>query len=233
MKVKKKINSFDNGPNINNISKREHHKILHVLHYYCDTGIKLKCDYCINEFSNLMSIAYKNGYLIQVDFSDIEARDYLILNGKIYSKYMKHLNELDVVSANFIKYGINKILCNKGDSRCKKVKKKKYHAVNEFMFNNELIMNSYEYLIEETLKFNAKFIFMSYPLLSVEPYKKRLGSCPIIFVSNKNNFEELVSENGTENVFSDMLAGVFGHSYEIGNGPIADNVANLLYRNLK
>lgn len=93
--------------------------------------------------------------------------------------------------------------------------------------------NSIE-ILNKIYNFNKKtqVIAMQYPTLPVEILKKELIKSKyydrLIFISNEENFTKALNIYKTEEIFSDMFGGSFGHCTELGNTIIAENVANTI-----
>ena len=72
---------------------------------------------------------------------------------------------------------------------------------------------------------------MQYPLRSIEPLKKLFDSTEgIIFVENKKIFEDALRHDRYEDYFADNFGGEFGHGTPLGNRLIAENVANVILK---
>lgn len=89
-------------------------------------------------------------------------------------------------------------------------------------------------LMKKTLeRENICLVAMQYPLLAVDKLKsyftKEDRNYPrVFFLSNEENFKNLLKKYSFDEVFYDKFAGVFGHSRDLGNKAIAENVASLL-----
>ncbi len=101
--------------------------------------------------------------------------------------------------------------------------------------------NAYEYpqqtkdhylkIIEIVHSHGIPFISMQYPLRSVSALKEILEEKKnIIFVENKENFEEALKTTPFSEYFSDNFAGDFGHCTKEGNRLIAKNVADVILK---
>jgi hypothetical protein len=80
-----------------------------------------------------------------------------------------------------------------------------------------------------------KYVVMQYPTLSVTELKKMFnGDEDIIFVSNEENFKKALKNGKYEDYFIDNFPGYnFGHCTLKGNRLIAENVANVILKELK
>ncbi|MBN1622049.1 MAG: tetratricopeptide repeat protein [Endomicrobiales bacterium] len=88
---------------------------------------------------------------------------------------------------------------------------------------------NYNRLKNAVLSKGIKLVSMQYPMRSIEPLKKLLKpSNGIIFVENKESFENAVNREGSEIYFDDMFAKDFGHCTVKGNKLIAKNIADVL-----
>ena len=79
---------------------------------------------------------------------------------------------------------------------------------------------------------NIKVICMQYPVRSIDPLKQMLKNEQyygrIGFLSNENNFKNLLKEKQFFEIFLDQFAGDFGHYKKEGSILIAENVVQTL-----
>ncbi|MCK5393372.1 MAG: hypothetical protein KAI91_03475 [Candidatus Omnitrophica bacterium] len=74
---------------------------------------------------------------------------------------------------------------------------------------------------------------MEYPLRSVESLKNLLRSeGTIIFVDNGELFKEVLKQANYNEYFTDMFGGDFGHCTPKGNRLLAENVANVILKEI-
>jgi len=100
-------------------------------------------------------------------------------------------------------------------------------------FNFDTKVNGYKKLYEILNKQGIKYVAMQYPLLDVDELKLMFdGDEDIIFVSNEENFKEALENGNYGDYFIDSFAGSFGHSTVKGNKLIAENVANVILKEL-
>lgn len=72
---------------------------------------------------------------------------------------------------------------------------------------------------------------MQYPLRSIEPLKRLFDSTDgIIFVENKNIFEDVLKKGKYDDYFEDNFGGEFGHATAAGNRLIAENAAKVILK---
>ncbi len=94
----------------------------------------------------------------------------------------------------------------------------------------------YKSLIKKSVSFNIKTICMQYPVRSIEPLKNLLKNedyfNKIIFISNENNFKEMLKIHPYKDIFKDQFAGDFGHCTYFGNKLIAENAAKTILEEL-
>jgi hypothetical protein len=120
-------------------------------------------------------------------------------------------------------------------------KKRRYTddiLIKNKILNEEKILkykkNNYIGILNKIYNYNekTKIIAMQYPTLSVETLKKDLTRLKyydkLIFIDNEKNFNKALKIYKTEDIFSDMFAGSFGHCTELGNTLIAENVAETI-----
>jgi tetratricopeptide (TPR) repeat protein len=92
-------------------------------------------------------------------------------------------------------------------------------------------VNHYRKLKEILDKKGIKLVCMQYPMRSVEPLKKIFGKDEgVIFVDNESIFREAVKRSGYKEYFQDMFAGDFGHCTQKGNELLAQNIADVILR---
>lgn len=121
--------------------------------------------------------------------------------------------------------------------------KKEYVQAEEYFKKAEEIRLSYpnaetyyqyKLIIKKLIDSNIKVICMQYPVRSIESLKEELKNEPyydrIVFVSNENNFKNLLRNNKFDEIFNDQFAGDFGHYNETGSESIAENVGQALER---
>lgn len=69
---------------------------------------------------------------------------------------------------------------------------------------------------------------MQYPTLPIEDLKQDLKNSEhydkLVFVSNKENFEQALKTHKKEEIFKDMFGGGFGHCTHYGNALITENI---------
>lgn len=78
-----------------------------------------------------------------------------------------------------------------------------------------------------------KLVCVQYPIRSVEPLKNIfVEEDGVIFVDNESIFKDAVFKDGYNEYFSDMFGGDFGHCREKGNRLLANNIANVISKEL-
>jgi len=133
---------------------------------------------------------------------------------------------IEILNNNDCSFLINDIKQNRQQN-------KKYLMRNLVDYKNKsnIKIKNYIYIINKAKTFNNKilFIVMQYPTLPVEQLKKDLKDSlyydELIFISNEENFKQALQKHKTEEIFTDMFGGSFGHCTELGNTLIAENVA--------
>jgi len=72
---------------------------------------------------------------------------------------------------------------------------------------------------------------MQYPIRSIEPLKKMLEPHEgIIFVDNEKVFKEALKQASFDEYFTNMFIGDSGHCTSKGNRLIAENIANVIWK---
>ncbi len=78
---------------------------------------------------------------------------------------------------------------------------------------------------------NIKLIAMQYPVRNIKPLKQMLKTCEgTTFISNEENFKQVLKTHKVEDIFNDRFAGDFGHCTNLGNTLIAENVAETILK---
>jgi hypothetical protein len=92
------------------------------------------------------------------------------------------------------------------------------------------VRNNYRRIKKTADSLGAKLAVMQYPLRNVDPLKNIFEEEEgVIFISNEENFEKKVKENGYEEYFVDKFGGDFGHCTDKGNYIIAESVYEKLF----
>jgi len=90
----------------------------------------------------------------------------------------------------------------------------------------------YKLIIKKLTDNNIKVICMQYPVRSIEPLKQMLEDEEyygrIEFLSNEDNFKNMLKEKQFFEIFSDQFAGDFGHYKKEGGTLIAENLVERL-----
>jgi len=74
---------------------------------------------------------------------------------------------------------------------------------------------------------------MQYPTLDINELENMFeGDEDIIFVNNEENFKEALETGKYEDYFIDHMTDTFGHATPKGNRLIAENVANVILKNM-
>jgi tetratricopeptide (TPR) repeat protein len=96
-------------------------------------------------------------------------------------------------------------------------------------------VNNYRKLKEILDRKGIKLVCVQYPMHSVEPLKKIFGKDEgVIFVDNESVFKEALKKSGYKykEYFRDMFGGDFGHCTPKGNMLLAQNIANVILREI-
>jgi hypothetical protein len=101
-------------------------------------------------------------------------------------------------------------------------------------YPNEKTYGLYKLIIKKLTDNNIKVICMQYPVRSIEPLKQMLKDAEyygrIEFLSNEENFKNMLKEKQFFEIFSDQFAGDFGHYKKEGGILIAENIMRVLER---
>jgi len=79
-----------------------------------------------------------------------------------------------------------------------------------------------------------KLVCMQYPTLSIDTVKHYFehDNQNIIFIENKDNFSAALGDGKVSDYFRDMFGGTFGHCTPRGNKLLAENVANIILKDV-
>jgi tetratricopeptide (TPR) repeat protein len=92
-------------------------------------------------------------------------------------------------------------------------------------------VNNYRKLKEILDRNGIKLVCVQYPMRNVEPLKKIFENDKgVLFVDNESLFKEAVKKNGYKKYFRDMFAGDFGHCTPKGNELLAQNIADVILK---
>ncbi len=92
-------------------------------------------------------------------------------------------------------------------------------------------VNNYRKLKEILDRKGIKLVCVQYPVRSVESLKKIFKKDEgVIFVDNERVFKEALKKSGYREYFRDMFGGDFGHCTQKGNMLLAQNIANVILR---
>ena len=88
---------------------------------------------------------------------------------------------------------------------------------------------NYSRIVDLLREHNITVIAMQYPTLSIEALRKLLDNRDdVIYLENRDTFEQALRDEPYAAVFYDSFAGSFGHCTDTGNQLIADNVAQTI-----
>jgi len=98
-------------------------------------------------------------------------------------------------------------------------------------FYNPIIINNYRRFKQILNRRKTGWICVQYPICSIEPLKKIFeGEEGIFFVDNEEIFKSAVLREGYKKYFRDIFAGDFGHCTEKGNRLLAENIADVILK---
>ena len=101
------------------------------------------------------------------------------------------------------------------------------------VYDSSIIKYHYQQLYKELNKSGIKYIAMQYPTLDINELENMFkGDEDIIFLSNEANFKKVLSESDYWDYFVDNFGKTFGHATLKGNRLIAENVANIILKEL-
>ena len=92
-------------------------------------------------------------------------------------------------------------------------------------------VNNYRKLKEILDKKGIKLVCVQYPMRNVEPLKKIFEKDDgVIFVNNESVFKKALKKASSKEYFMDMFGGDFGHCTQKGNRLLAQNIADVILR---
>ena len=92
-------------------------------------------------------------------------------------------------------------------------------------------VNNYRKLKEILDRKGIRLVCVQYPVRNVEPLKKIFGKDKgVIFVDNEQVFKEAVRKGSYKKYFRDMFGGDFGHCTPKGNMLLAENIADVILK---
>ena len=96
---------------------------------------------------------------------------------------------------------------------------------------NPRTTNNYRRLRDAVAASGARLVAVQYPLRDVGTLQAMLEDDPgVVFVANRDNFKNAVTELGYGHYFTDQFAGDFGHMSEAGNRLLAATIAEAVAR---
>jgi len=106
----------------------------------------------------------------------------------------------------------------------------KANKVREEYCNSMTYLN-YKRLSNILARRQIKLVCAQYPMRSIESLKSIFeGQSGIIFVDNERTFKKAVQKAGYEEYFKDVFGGDFGHCTRKGYGLLAENIANVILK---
>jgi tetratricopeptide (TPR) repeat protein len=96
---------------------------------------------------------------------------------------------------------------------------------------NSVTVSNYHKLKEILDRKGIKLVCVQYPVRNLGPLKKIFeNDKDVIFVDNEQVFKEALRKGSYKEYFRDMFAGDFGHCTQKGNGLLAENIADVILR---
>jgi tetratricopeptide (TPR) repeat protein len=129
-------------------------------------------------------------------------------------------------------YGTLSVLCETiGNSEQAKAYAQKANRIR-LEQDNFVTAHNYRALKEILDKRGIRLVYVQYPMRSIEPLKKIFQDDGegIIFVDNERIFRDAVKKDGYSVYFKDMFGGDFGHCTDKGNRLLAENIANMILK---
>ena len=111
------------------------------------------------------------------------------------------------------------------DEKAQEILKKIYEIrKNDFTITQQNFLEVYRIINSRAIR----LVLMQYPTLNVSDVEKIFrGDEDIIYIENKENFENALKNASYEDLFVDSFRKTWGHATKRGNHLIAENVANV------
>jgi tetratricopeptide (TPR) repeat protein len=106
-----------------------------------------------------------------------------------------------------------------------------YNKIKELErgYYNPVTTDNYRKLKKLLDKKAVKLVCVQYPIRSIGTLKEIFyGDAGVLFVDNESIFKEALKRESYKEYFSDMFAGDFGHCTRKGNGLLAENIAEVI-----
>lgn len=148
---------------------------------------------------------------------------------QVFKKAIELNPECDLVCA-----GLAVMYYETGKNKLYKVYAEKVDKLRDKYYNPATI-NNYLRLKEILDRRKVKLVCAQYPMRNIAQLKKIFGENTqgnIIFVDNERIFKEAVRKEGYNEYFVDMFSGDFGHCTEKGNRLLAENIANVILKEI-
>ncbi|MDD5560812.1 MAG: tetratricopeptide repeat protein [Candidatus Omnitrophica bacterium] len=104
--------------------------------------------------------------------------------------------------------------------------------IERLRYYNPVKAVNYRKLKDILNKRDIRFVCVQYPMRNIGPLKKIFEDDEknIIFVDNEKIFKDAIKISGSTAYFKDMSGGDFGHCTEKGNRLLAENIANVILK---
>lgn len=195
------------------------------------------CEMAFDEYADYLLINKEFSLLLEVVENALAAADpdqkshFLLFKAEAYRMrgerakadelYMRVLSDKDICLR-------DKVVAKRGLSSRRESSDGDESAgnVHETIFKlRSATLRNYNYIIKRSLASGADFVVMSYPLNNVDVLREKVYSDErVSFIDNTAAFEDALKLNSYEDVFFDSFGLSWGHSTELGNKLIAENV---------
>ncbi|MEI6831385.1 MAG: hypothetical protein WCK61_01610 [Candidatus Omnitrophota bacterium] len=100
-----------------------------------------------------------------------------------------------------------------------------------FQYYNPVTIANYRKIKNILEKRKIKLVCVQYPVRGIKPLKSIfIGQEDVIFVDNEEIFKKALLKTSYKEYFTDMFAGDFGHCTPKGNKLLAENIANVILK---
>jgi tetratricopeptide (TPR) repeat protein len=139
---------------------------------------------------------------------------------------------LELNPQNMLAYGgLATIYGEMGKEKLSKEYADKLNNLSGKCYNSATIEN-YRKLKQILDQRRVKLVCVQYPMRSIRPLRNIFQQENVIFVDNEKIFKDAVKKEGYNKYFRDMFGGDFGHCTEKGNWLLAENIADVISKEI-
>lgn len=148
-------------------------------------------------------------------------------------KYYEFLTN-NKIETSFLDDLYNYLKANNIDIKYYTYKNKYKYFTREPNLNTEEIKKYYQFIAKQIIDNDIIYICMGYPTMPIKQFELFFEETDLMnkiyFVSNEDNFKEVLNKYSYYQIFRDNFAGTFGHCTDYGNELIAKNLAEAIIK---